>query len=321
MALRDGAKLRNGWYNKGVKQLENYKRQRMEIDLSQPIRRKEVGLVMGSGDDKANTFYVIVKDDGSPVTLSGCTVIGYLIMPNDETLRITGRVEDNMACVTVPKSGYVYDGAFTLTIKTAVSKQENTLAIFDGTIGRTTTENITDGQRIIYGVNEILALIGSMEQAETDTRNATTAANNAAASANSAASKANTATTAANNAADYIKDATVSAEKLPPGSTPTAAKSEVDGHLHLTFGLVTGDKGDKGDQGRPYTIIGNAYATPEQLAAAITSPAVGDQYNVGTEAPYNVYRWTGTRWEDQGVISSAGVSTITETEIDTIMGE
>ena len=301
--------------------MDNFKPQHMEIDLEKVIAEKDVGLIMGSGDEDANMFIVSVKRGGETVNLTGLGVVGYLIMPNDETLRLNGSVVDNKACVTINKKGYVYDGAVQLTVKLVVNGKENTIAIFHGKNARTQTENISDGEKVIYGVADILNMIDSMAQAEKDAKAAATSANNAAASANSAASKVNTATTAANNAADYIKNATVSAEKLPPGSTPTAVKSEVDGHLHLTFGLVTGDKGDKGDQGKPYTIIGDAYATPEQLAAAITSPAVGDQYNVGTEAPYNVYRWTGTRWEDQGVISSAGVSSITETEIDTIMGE
>lgn len=308
--------------------MDNYKPQYMEIDLEKVISEKDVGLIMGSGDDDANMFIVSVKRGGETVNLTGLGVVGYLIMPNDETLRLNGSVVDNKACVTINKKGYVYDGAVQLTVKLVVNGKENTIAIFHGKNARTQTENIGDGEKIIYGVADILNMIDSMAQAEKDAKAAATSANNAAASANSAASKVNTAitnanaaTTAANNAADYIKNATASAEKLSPGSTPTAVKSEVDGHLHLTFGLVTGDKGDKGDQGKPYTIIGDAYATPEQLAAAITSPAVGDQYNVGTEAPYNVYRWTGTKWEDQGVISSAGVSSITETEIDTIMGE
>lgn len=188
--------------------MDNYKLQHMEIDLDKPICEKNVGLVMGSGDENANTFTVSVKRGGKMVDLSGCTVTGYLIMPNDETLRITGSVKDGKASVTVPKSGYVYDGSFQLAIKTVVSGKENTVAIFVGQNARTTTENISDGEKLIYGVKDILNMIDSMEQAETDAKAAATSANNAAASANGAASKANTATsnanaatTAANNAA------------------------------------------------------------------------------------------------------------------------
>lgn len=188
--------------------MDNYKLQHMQIDLNNPIAEKNVGMVMGSGDENANTFTVSVKRGGETVDLTGCTVTGYLIMPNDETLRITGSVKDGKASVTVPKSGYVYDGAFQLAIKIVVGDKENTVAIFTGKNARTTSENISDGEKVIYGVKDILNMIGSMEQAEADAKSATTAANNAATSANSAANKANTATsnanaatTAANNAA------------------------------------------------------------------------------------------------------------------------
>lgn len=60
--------------------------------------------------------------------------------------------------------------------------------------------------------------------------------------------------------------------------------------------------GATGPQGPGYTIKGQAYATVAALQAAVPSPAVGDQYNVGAAAPYNVYRWTGSAWEDQGTI-------------------
>lgn len=209
--------------------MDNYKLQHMDIDLSKPICRKNVGLVMGSGDEEANAFTVGVKRDGKEVTLTGCTVVGYLIMPNDETIRITGSVKDNNASVVVPKSGYVYDGAFTLTIKTGVSTQENTLAIFDGEIGRTTSGNIVDGNRVVYGVTDILNLIDSMEKAEADAKSATAAANNAAASANSAAQSANTIAQTVENKLDA---GDFKGEKGDTGSTP-----------NITFCVSTGEPG------------------------------------------------------------------------------
>jgi len=251
--------------------MDNYKLQHMDIDLSKPICRKNVGLVMGSGDEKANTFSVGVKKDGKEVTLTGCTVVGYLIMPNDETIRIAGKVEDNQASVIVPKSGYVYDGAFTLTIKTAVSTQENTLAIFDGEIGRTTSGNIVDGNRVVYGVTDIMNMIDSMDQAEKDAKAAATSANTAAASANSAASKANTAssnantaTAAANNAAQEATtaagnadNATSAANDAAQTANDAAGRAEVVASKSPYIGdngnwyVYDVDAGEYVDSGRP----------------------------------------------------------------------
>lgn len=68
------------------------------------------------------------------------------------------------------------------------------------------------------------------------------------------------------------------------------------GALHLAI------QTERGPQGPGYTIKGPAYATVEALEAAVPSPAVGDQYNVGAAAPYDVYRWTGSGWENQGKV-------------------
>ena len=141
--------------------------------------------------------------------------------------------------------------------------------------------------------------------ANTAAGNANTAAsgaNAAKAAANTAAGNANTAAAGANQAAAKIDNMTAEATPVEPGGAPTVAISEEDGHKHLSLGIPRGAKGDKGDKGDGYTIKGQAYATVAALQAAVPSPAVGDQYNVGAAAPYNVYRWTGSAWEDQGTI-------------------
>ena len=70
----------------------------------------------------------------------------------------------------------------------------------------------------------------------------------------------------------------------------------------------TGKTGDKGETGTGLDIKGT-YATLDALEAAITSPAQGDMYNVGTAAPYNIYMWDETvvphGWVDQGQLQGA----------------
>lgn len=87
---------------------------------------------------------------------------------------------------------------------------------------------------------------------------------------------------------------TVETSVVPYGTVPAATITEVDGHKHVAI------QTQRGPQGPGYTIKGNAYATLAALEAAVPNPAEGDQYNVGSAAPYHVYRWTGGIWEDQG---------------------
>ena len=61
-------------------------------------------------------------------------------------------------------------------------------------------------------------------------------------------------------------------------------------------------KGETGPAGPANKVLGAAYATAQALAAAVTNPEEGDQYNVGSTPPYSVYRWTGAAWEDQGAL-------------------
>lgn len=230
------------------------------VDLDRPLVRVNIGGVMASSDKKANQYDAVITRSGANVDLTGCSVYGYMILPNAETLKIAGTASGNMASVIIPQSGYAYDGAFTLAIKVSGTDFNATVALFDGTIAQTVTETIVDGELVLYGVDEILALISDMEEAEkaanTAAMNANekaSAADTAASNANTAASSANakataadTAASAANTAAAKIEGLTVQATGLDADASPTAAVSEVDGHKHIAFGIPKGDKGDTG---------------------------------------------------------------------------
>lgn len=184
-----------------------------------------------------------------------------------------------------------------------------------------------------------IAAAASATSAASSATTAMSAANNAASAANIAAGSANTAATAATTATDdctaviysattatnaattattravtaaqAIEGMTVTSETLPPGSTAYASITDVSGHKNIQFGLV------KGDTGPAFLIKGDAYATVEDLMEDVTDPEIGDMYNVGASAPYELYRWTGTVWEDQGAIG-VSFTAIDSTDIDTM---
>ena len=116
--------------------------------------------------------------------------------------------------------------------------------------------------------------------------------------ANDAAAAANQATQAASLIKTSLENLTVSSESGDPNTNASATMTNVDGHLDIHFTLKQGEQGD------PFIIKGSVYPTLAALQAAITSPLVGDQYNVGGVPPYLVYRWTGTTngWENQGTL-------------------
>lgn len=79
---------------------------------------------------------------------------------------------------------------------------------------------------------------------------------------------------------------------------------------NTAYWQLVAQKGEQGAQGEPGTglkILGT-YPTVDALASAVTSPSVGDMYNVGTAPPYNIYMWDGS-WKDQGQLQgSTGAS-------------
>ena len=155
------------------------------------------------------------------------------------------------------------------------------------------------------------ARISTMDEKISDVTSAISDANSAAYNANVATTSANRATERANTAAASIEGLTVDSEDVGPNGTASATLQTVNGHRNIHFVLK------QGRAGTPFTVKGQAYATVSALETAITSPEVGDQYNVGSTPPYNIYRWTGTTWENQGTIG-ASADPITTQDIQTI---
>lgn len=68
----------------------------------------------------------------------------------------------------------------------------------------------------------------------------------------------------------------------------------------------TGAQGPKGDTGQGFVVRGY-YASATALAAAVTAPAAGDAYGVGTASPYDIYIWDGANstWVNNGALQGA----------------
>lgn len=67
-----------------------------------------------------------------------------------------------------------------------------------------------------------------------------------------------------------------------------------------------GPQGAKGETGSGFVVKGY-YATAAALSAAVTSPAAGDAYGVGTGEPYDIYIYDGVgkKWVNNGPLQGA----------------
>lgn len=67
-----------------------------------------------------------------------------------------------------------------------------------------------------------------------------------------------------------------------------------------------GQQGEKGETGSGFKVLGY-YATESALSAAVTNPAAGDAYGIGTAEPYDIYIWDGVnrKWVNNGALQGA----------------
>ena len=67
-----------------------------------------------------------------------------------------------------------------------------------------------------------------------------------------------------------------------------------------------GQQGEKGETGSGFKVLGY-YETESALSAAVTNPAAGDAYGIGTAEPYDIYIWDGVnrKWVNNGALQGA----------------
>lgn len=135
------------------------------VDLNQPLVRRDVG-ILATFDSKANRFGAELFRDGVAVNnLSGCTVTGYVIRPNEETVQNPGVVSGNQVYVDLLPACYLYDGAFELTLKIKQGDVEQAVLMCYGTVERSRTDATINGGDVIVTVNNAEMLGGKPPEA------------------------------------------------------------------------------------------------------------------------------------------------------------
>jgi hypothetical protein len=72
-------------------------------------------------------------------------------------------------------------------------------------------------------------------------------------------------------------------------------------------------RGIQGEVGRGLTVLGH-FETEAQLRSAVTAPAYGDAYAVGSKLPYTIYifDWVTDDWTSHGVLKGVGVDNVVQ---------
>lgn len=263
------------------------------VNLNEPLKRENIGVLLASGDNNANRFEAILMRNGEAVDITGATVTGYFIRPDGASVLCPGEAVGNNAAVGLPASCYTTAGRFSLAIKVSSTEITQTVRVLDGTIRLTQTDVVVDPDEKICSLSELLAMIDELESTtqeaqETlaDINDALSGIEEAVEDASTAVKNAEKAVEDANNAATAVDGMTVSATS---GTAANAQISTVDGKKHIAFTLPKGDKGDKGDTGAtgPKGDTGATGAQGIQGETGATGPK-GDKGDTGETGPQGV---------------------------------
>lgn len=136
----------------------------IELD-SGTVHRSFCDKVICEGDNNANIYGFRCLRQNEPVSLAGCTCMGYFVKPDKTTVLIEGITDGNTAYVTLPDTCYAVVGQFSLAIKLYGGNVSGTIRIVDGTVTDTTTDSVIDPGGVLPDLEELLAVIGRAEDA------------------------------------------------------------------------------------------------------------------------------------------------------------
>ena len=138
----------------------------VDIDInSGSLHRSFANQMIGGGDEAGNRYGLRLMNNGEPVSMSGASCIGYFIRSDGETLVINGTVSNGVAYVELPAAAYAKEGQFSLAIKVTGTGFANTMRIVDGTVVKTTTDNMYDPASEIPSLESLMAVIERAEAA------------------------------------------------------------------------------------------------------------------------------------------------------------
>ena len=144
-----------------------YREDIVDIELeSGTVFRSFIYKAIGEGDVNGNRFGFRCLRDGTPVSLTGSSIIGHFIRADGNTIVIDGgAVTGDTAYITLPTACYAIEGNFTLAIKLSGGGVTGTIRMVDGTVVNTTNGAVIDPGSVIPDLSDYLAVVEDAEEA------------------------------------------------------------------------------------------------------------------------------------------------------------
>lgn len=210
---------------------------RFKKDTNQPLVLETLNTLFQQGDKNANVLEIELTENGKPVQMLNATVTGQVERADGKRLILKGKMENGVASVTLEEEAYNVAGPLVGFVRLVSGDVMRTILRFAGKVEAASDGPLLDSSNVIPSMEDLIAMIETMEQG---TAEAVAASKNANAAAATAAEKAQTAETAA-NAANAWADATASGSAVGAGMQPTVeVVTGADGKKEIRFGIPAG---------------------------------------------------------------------------------
>lgn len=242
-----------------------------KVDADAPLNVRTLPTLLAEGDSEANRITIEMTRKGESLSVDGMTVTGSMTRADGYEVPLEGSAAGNAVTVQLNEYCYAVGGPFGMWVQLKQGTMRRTILLLAGYVQEKGHGEQIDVGQPLPSLDDVIAQLEVMRQVTEETR----------------------------AAAGYIENATFGAVEA---DAPRVEASEVDGHVHLVFGLVRGEEGpvgpagpqgspgQDGADGRSFTVMG-LYATLDALQAAHPSGSAGDAYAVGTSDDNLIYIW------------------------------
>ncbi len=142
-------------------------------DLNQGVTVTMLQPVFFTSDEESHRFIIKATRDGKEEKLTGASIKGYVIRPDDATVPLDGSVDtEGRAVLQLSAHCYVVPGRFQVLIRATQGGVVSTLFCGDGGMRRSSSDAIVDTGDVIPSLDELLAQIDKIDAAVEKANNA-----------------------------------------------------------------------------------------------------------------------------------------------------
>lgn len=227
------------------------------VDVDKGTREVTLSEPLVQGDNTAHRINLTLKRGVADADLSGATAYCYVINASKQTVVVQGAVSGNIVYATLNSACYAVPGRIRILMRLSCGSVIETPLYLTGSVISGTTDAIIDPDDIVPSLDELLALVATMEAEIAESRAATDAASTATINTIAAGERADSAAEGAIAAKENADKATANANAVaakwdsvevdvtmqppnePASGSVTQTEHETTIHLNLPQGSVT----------------------------------------------------------------------------------